>query len=503
MAWTVIRHGRVLDVGARRADAADVLLEGHTIREVGPPGLAAPAEARVVDARDRLLMPGLVNAHTHSHGALSKGLVPGRARLETYLVSASALSSHRDPQDKYLSALLSAMELVRKGCTAAYDLFVEYPLPSVDGVHAVARAYHEVGLRAVIAPMMADRTLWQALPGLMDSLPGEVRGRVEQLRTAPHEASIEVCRAILSGWPFDRAMVRPALGPTIPLHCSDGFLVACRNLAREFDVALQTHLAESRTQALLGPMRYAGRTLAAHLADLGLLGPNFSGAHGVWLDDDDIGRLADAGATVAHNPLSNLRLGSGVAPVRRMRRRGLGVGIGTDAVSTSDTQNMFEATRLASYLSRVLSVDPEDWLAAHEVLAMATAGSARVLGMDDLIGRLAPGYRADIVFLDLAHIGYVPLGDVVLQIVNGESGAAIDRVMIDGRMVLEGGRLLTVDEARVRQEAERTATRLREAAAEGLALARSVERYVEAFCVAHLRQAPAAGVGQFRAGSGT
>jgi guanine deaminase len=503
MAWTVIRHGRVLDVDARRADAADVLLEGHTIREVGPPGLAAPTEARVVDARDRLLMPGLVNAHTHSHGALSKGLVADRVRLETYLVSAGALSSHRGPEDKYLSALLSAMELVRRGCTAAYDLFVEYPLPSVEGVHAVARAYRDVGLRAVIAPMMADRTLWQALPGLMASLPPEVRGRVERLRAAPQEASVEVCRAILRGWPFDRAMVRPALGPTIPLHCSDEFLTACRDLAREFEVPLQTHLAESRTQALLGPRTYAGRTLTAHLADLGLLGPRFSGAHGVWLDDDDIGRLADAGASVAHNPLSNLRLGSGVAPVRRMRRRGLHVGIGTDSVSTSDTQNMFEATRLASYLSRVVSVDAEDWLGADEVLAMATAGSPRVLGMDDLIGRLAPGYRADIVFLDLAHIGYVPLGDVIFQIVNGESGAAIDRVMIDGRMVLEGGRLLTVDEARVRREAERTAARLREAAAEGLAFARSVERYVEAFCVAHLRQAPGAGVGHFRAGSGT
>ena len=449
--------------------------------------MAAPDDAIQVDARDRLLVPGLVNAHTHAHGALAKGMVPDRVVLETFLVSVGAATGSRTLEDKYLSAQLSAIEMVRKGCTAAYDLFVEYPRPSPEGVFAVARAYHDVGMRAVIAPMLADRTLWQALPGLMESLPETARAEVERIRTAPAEASLEACREILRSWPFDRNRVRPALGPTIPLHCSDAFLTACRDLAQEYDVALQTHLAESKTQAMLARKRYGGKTLTAHLADLGLLGPRFSAAHGIWLDGDDIARLADAGASLAHNPLSNLRLGSGVAPVRLMRARGLRVGIGTDSASTSDTQNMFEATRLASYLSRILTASPTDWLTVDEVLEMATAGSAGVLGMDDGIGRIAPGCRADIVCLDLSHIGYIPLNDVTLQLVNGESGAAVDKVMIDGRMVLEGGRLLTVDETKVRADAERAVARLREANAGSLAFARSLERYVAAFCVAHAR----------------
>jgi len=487
MTTTVIRGGRVLDAPAHRADPADVLVAGDTIRAIGRPGLPAPVGAVELDARDRLLIPGLVNAHTHAHGALAKGLVADRQPLEVFLTSSSAVNGNRRREEHYLSALLSAIEMVRKGCTASYDLFVEYPAPTPEGVLAVAQAYRDVGLRAVVAPMMADRTLFQALPGLMDSLPEAVRPQVERIRTAPWEVSLEACREILRNWPFDREAVRPALGPTIPLHCSDAFLVACRDLAREFDVGLQTHLAETKTQAILGRRRYGGKTLTAHLADLGLLGPRFSGAHAIWLDTDDIRRLADAGASVVHNPLSNLRLGSGLAPVRLMLAHGLRVGLGTDAAATSDTQNMFEATRLAAYLSRVESVAPADWLTVEEAFALATTGSAGVLGMEGRIGRLAPGHKADIVFLDLAHIGYVPLNDVMLQLVNGESGAAVDRVMIGGRLVLDGGRLLTVDEARVRADAERASARLREANAESLRFARTLEAFVGAFCLAHAR----------------
>lgn len=480
---TIVRGGRLLDVAGHRAEPADLLIEDGTIRQIGPPGLAAPTDAVALAARDRLLIPGLVNAHTHAHGALARGLAGDRVPLEVLLTLSAPVTAGRTVEDKYLSAQLSAIEMVRKGCTACYDLFVEFPGPTLEGLHAVARAYTDVGIRAVIAPMMADLTLYQALPGLLDAIPEPARAEAARLRAAPWAASVATCREILRTWPFDRDRVRPALGPTIPLHCSDEFLVACRDLARAFDVGVQTHLAESKTQAVLGRKKY-GKTLTAHLGDLGLLGPGFSAAHAIWLDRDDIRRLADAGACVAHNPLSNLRLGSGVARVRTMLEAGLTVGIGTDSASSSDTQNMFEATRLAAYLSHVSTPAYRRWLTAEEALKMATVGSAAVLGMQARIGRLAPGYRADIVFLDLASIGYVPLNDVLLQLVNGESGAAVTRVMIDGRLVLDGGRVLTVDEARVRGDAEKARARLTEANAASLAFARSLESAVGDFAVA-------------------
>jgi guanine deaminase len=164
------------------------------------------------------------------------------------------------------------------------------------------------------------------------------------------------------------------------------------------------------------------------------------------------------------------------------------IGIGTDASNTSDGQNMFEATRLAAYLSRLIGADYRRWLSAEEAFALATIGSAGVLGFDR-IGRLAPGYQADIVFLDLRHVTYMPLRDPLLQLVFAESGAAVDRVMIDGRVVLEHGRMLTIDEDRLRREAQAAADRLDAANAPGADFARSLRDAVGGFSV-HLAQQP-------------
>jgi 5-methylthioadenosine/S-adenosylhomocysteine deaminase len=486
MTTTIVRGGRVLDLAARRAEAADVLVDDDTIREIGPPGMPAPEGAHAIDARDRLLVPGLVNAHTHAHGGLGRGLLGDRASLEVLLTLSAATNAGRTVEEHYLSAALSAIEMVRKGCTACYDLFAE-GAPSVEGVFAVGRAYADVGLRAVVAPMMADRTVYQALDGLLAAVPADARARLAALRAAPWTASVAACREILHRWPFDRARVRPALSPTIPLHCSDEFLTACRDLAREFDVGLQTHLAESKAQAVIGRRKY-GMTLTAYLDGLGLLGPRFSAAHGVWLDREDIRRLADAGAAVAHNPLSNLRLGSGVARVRAMLDAGVTVGIGTDSAASSDTQNMFEAVRLAAYLSHLDTPDPARWIDAREALTMATAGGAAVLGLGDRLGRLAPGGQADVVFLDLAKPEYVPLHDPLVQLVHGESGAAVASVMIAGRLVLDAGRVLTVDEARLWRDAERAAARLAEANGSALAAARALEAGVGGFSAARARE---------------
>jgi 5-methylthioadenosine/S-adenosylhomocysteine deaminase len=482
---SMLIHGALVLRESLKAHPADLLVEDGTIRAVQPPGAITDDNLERIDARNQLLVPGLVNAHTHSHGALGKGLIGDRVPLEVFLSGAGAVNGSRNLEDKRLSATLSAVELVRKGCTAAFDLFVEIPSPTRDGLDAVAEAYATVGMRAVIAPMMADRTLYQALPGLIESLPAALQGQVRQLATTPFETSIAACRDILQHWAFDRARHRPALGPTIPLHCSDAFLVACRDLAREYDVPMQTHLAETKTQAVLG-LKKLGRSLTRHLEELGFLGPTCSAAHGIWLDDDDIARLAATGTSVVHNPMSNLRIGSGVAAARQLLSAGVRLGIGTDASNTSDGQNMFEALRLAAFLSRLCSPDTSEWLGAEDVFRAATRSSAEILGFDTL-GVLEPGYGADIVFLDLQHINYVPLRDALLQVVFAENGAAIDSVMIDGRFVLRHGRMITVDEARLRAQAAEAVARLDQANAPARHQADAVADLVGRFCLGQAR----------------
>jgi len=478
---TIIRGGRLIDIAKHAAPPADILVEGDCIREVGPSGMAAPSGAETLDASGKLMMPGLINAHTHCHGNLSKGM-GDRWNLELLLNAGPWLSGNRGLEDKYLSSLIGAVEMVRKGCTAAYDLTYEFPTPTPEGLEAMARAYSDAGMRAVLAPMMADRTFYQATPGLLEALPGPLQRAAEKFRLAPYEQSLAACATVLSGWAFDRQHVAPALAPTIPHHCQEAFLTAARDLAREHGVGFHTHLLESKLQALAGIKLY-GKTLCAYLDDLGILGPHFTAAHGVWLDDDDIRRLADKGASVAHNPGSNARLGNGLAAVRRMRDFGLNVGIGTDGASCSDNQNMFEAMRIASFVSRVQDVDYERWLKTDEVLTMATEGSARALGFAGKIGAIRPGYKADIVFLDLASINYVPLNDPTNQLVHTEDGTGVDSVMVGGRLVMENRRMTTIDEAKLARDAEAAAERLRAANADFKGLAQELEDVVGRFCV--------------------
>ena len=477
----VIRNGRLLDPERRVVEAADLLIEGDSIVETGPPGMDAPDDAGVIDASERLLMPGLVNAHTHGHGSLGKGS-GDKWSLELLLNASPWTSGGMTQEDRYVAARLNAAEMVLKGCTAAYDMFFELPAPSLEGISAVARAYAEVGVRAVVAPMMADTSLYRAIPGLLESLPEPHRSHAEKLRAAPWEEHIAGCRALLKAWPVDRDRARPALGPTIPLHCTDDFIRACGDLAREYDVGIQMHLAESKVQAVSGLKRY-GKTLAAHLDDLGLLGANFTGAHCIWLDDDDLKLLRDRGACVAHNPGSNLRLGSGIAPARRMLDLGVTLGVGSDGSASADHQNMFEAMRMASFVSRIVDPNPDTWLGTWEVLRAATLGGACLLGLGGLIGRLAPGYKADIVFLDLTNISFVPLNDIANQIVNCEDSSAVDSVMIDGRMVLRGRRFVSLDFDRLRGDAQATVERLREQNAPARERMEAMAAFVSSHCV--------------------
>lgn len=484
---------RLLITGALLVDPAkgsaalgDILVEGDRIAEVSYGTIEAGEGVERRDARGQLVLPGMINSHTHGGGSLGKGL-GDLWTLEALLNAAQWTGAGMDYEDCYIAALLNAAEMIRKGATAGYDLFVQIPTPDTGALDAVARGYADAGVRVVLAPMMADRTFYAAVPGLLEALPPAAASKVRQRAPCSHDSQLAVLRQWLRDWPHDRNRIRPALAPTIPTHCTREFLEGCRDLAREFDAPIQMHLAESKPQAVAG-IKIFGKTLAAYLHEVGLLGPHFTGAHCVWLDDDDLARMADTGSRIAHNPGSNLRLGCGIAPARRMLDKGIAVGIGTDGSLSSDNQNMFEALRLASYASRATSPDPADWISAPDALRMATQGGAEVLGFSDRIGRIAKGCYADLVFLDLENVSLVPLNDAVRQIVQCEDSSSVSSVMIGGRFVLDGGAFTTFDYSALRRKAQATADRLSVLAQENRHLADEIEGVVVRHCVGLARE---------------
>ena len=479
--FSVIRNGRLVDGRQFNGARIDILIEKDTIVEVVPPNSQAPENSTVIDAAGTLILPGLINAHTHGDVSLAKGL-GDRWTLELLLNASPLTSEDFLLQDKSLAARLAAVEMVLHGCTACYDLFSDFPTPSLESLEAVGKAYTEVGMRVVIAPLMADRTFWQAVPGMIDTLPRNLKQKIEKIVTQPGDIVINAMRDAIIKWPYAQDPVYLGLAPTIPYHCDAAFFRSCRELADEFGVRIHTHIAESKLQAIVGQQLF-GCSLTEHLDKLGVISSDFTAAHCVWLDTEDIQRLADRGACVAHNPTSNLRLGAGVAKTREMLNAGVGIGIGTDASTCSDALNMFEAMRMAAYVSRIHQPDPEYWLSAEDVLLMATEGSARALGLEKQIGQISPGFKADLVFLDDTAIQYTPLNNPVRQVIFHENGSGVRDVMVGGKFVVRNHRPTGLNYEDLRTQVAEAMDRIRVKIAEKTPMIRDLEPLVSKFCV--------------------
>jgi cytosine/adenosine deaminase-related metal-dependent hydrolase len=254
-------------------------------------------------------------------------------------------------------------------------------------------------------------------------------------------------------------LIRVGVAPSIAVTCSDALLEACADLATTSDLPVFTHLAESKIEAAASFARF-GRTAAAQLERVGLLGPKTVLAHAVWVTADDLDLIAASGAVVAHVPASNLRLGSGIAPVASMLRRSINVAVGTDGVTCSDDQNLFEAIRLAALVSRVVSFGPEEWLSARDAFRIGVEGGAKAIGIAGL-GRIAPGYRADLTIVDDSGFFAADTDEILTQLVFGSTGHRVDAVMVGGRFVLREGQLTNVDEHELGRAVRRAAGALR------------------------------------------
>ncbi|MGH7264114.1 MAG: amidohydrolase family protein, partial [Candidatus Rokuibacteriota bacterium] len=372
----LIRNGAVLALGGVEEirPGTDVLVEDGRIAAVGSGLVPGPLPVRVIDASDRLVMPGLVNAHLHSHNNYFRGwfdsLPLDLCVLQVWSVGAPREALALTPRQIYARALLGCAEMLRTGTTTALDDVNLFPILGEEAVAAVIAAYEDAGMRAVVAPHLFDVPYHRTVPFVADLLPEPLRRRLDEAPTADLATMVEVVRACAKRWAAPGRRVRLGVGPSGPQRCSPELLAAVGGLAEEFDMPVFIHVLEARTQAALGRVQY-GRTLVEYLRDLGFLRPRVSLGHAVWLTSGDVDILAAAGVTVCHNPVSNLKLGSGIAPVGRLLAAGVPVALGTDGVMSNDSLNLLESVKLAALLHKVREPAPERWLGAREALRMA------------------------------------------------------------------------------------------------------------------------------------
>lgn len=448
----ILRGGRVMSADGTKMEAADVLIEGDRIVEVRP-NLEVGPDCEEFDATEKLIMPGLMNCHNHSHTNLGRGHT-GQWPVELSNLHNMGLFRDRTVEQQYLSSALGAIELLKSGCTAVYDLFGAFPAASPEVAEAVIRGQTDVGLRLLIAPAVSDIPSFRTVPGLMERLPPDLCSAASAVQAAPTETVLKLTEDTIKRWHGSfGGRVRCAVAPTIPGQCTDEFLDGAKRIMDEYGVGLQTHLLETRVQGIYAQKRW-GRTVVAEMHRRGLLGPNTVGSQAVWIDDDDIAMIADTGTVVVHNAASNLRLGSGIAPVRELLDRGADVALGTDAVLCSDNLNMFESMRFAAVLGNVrFPHDLERWLSPLEIWRMAMKGGAKALGLPNDLGEVTPGRLADLCILNEDTTYLTPLNRPVAQFVFSENGSSVDTVIVGGEIVVRGGQCTKIDERAIRRRA--------------------------------------------------
>lgn len=448
----VVRGARVLDPLAPepRPGVRDVAITGDRIAAVEPPGkIHPPPGARVVDGRDMLAIPGLVSAHYHSHDTLLKGCFAPMP-LEAWLLHAVPPNyPQRSREEVRARVLIGALEALKSGITTLQDMATVHPFDPGE-VDAILQAYDDVGIRCVLALQVGDVPGSRSLPFWDELIPAALRG----------EATVSVGRggnareliARIDGERKRHAGRHPrttwGLGPATPEICSEEYLGLLAELSGREKLPVFCHVYESKGNAAIARRHYGadGGSLVRHLARVGLLNERFTLAHGVWLQRSEIDQVAAAGAHVALNPLSNLKTGSGVPPVRAYLEAGVKVALGTDNSSCSDAQNMFQAMKMFA----LLSAD-----GGQQAFAAATVGSAQAIGFGDELGRIAAGRKADITLLSLRDPAFAPLNDAVRQLVYTEPGRSVRHVIVDGRLLIDNGRATMVDEDALYADVER------------------------------------------------
>jgi cytosine/adenosine deaminase-related metal-dependent hydrolase len=226
---------------------------------------------------------------------------------------------------------------------------------------------------------------------------------------------------------------------------------ALSDISKALDIPFNVHILETKLQRVLGEEKY-GRSLVKYVHDLGLLDERMMVVHAIWVDDEDIDLLAQAGCTVAHNPVCNMRLGSGIMPWRRLRDAGVPLCLGTDEANVDDTMNLWGVGKMAGLIHTITETDYDLWPQAREIVAALTRGGARAMRLEGKTGVLAPGYEADLILLDLNTLAFTPLNDVYRQLVYCENGSSVVLTMVGGEVVVQNGRVLTVDEEALKAE---------------------------------------------------
>ena len=386
----------------------------------------------IIDATGKILLPGFVNTHTHLSMTLFRGLADDLS-LDSWL------NDHIWPMEAnlngdycYIGALLAAVELIKSGTTTLSDMYFY--------MEDVARAIDEAGLRAVLSYGMIDF--------------GDAERREAELKE--NLTLFENCNGMADG------RIKVFLGPHSPYTASEELLIKVRQLADEYNMGIHIHVSETEKE-INDVSEEKGLRPFEYLDKIGLLGPDVVAAHCVWLSDNEIDIIKKNDVKVSHNPCSNMKLASGIAPVSKLIEKDICVSIGTDGASSNNNLDLIEELKTASLLQKVSTLDP-NVLNSHEALAMGTIKGAEALGLDDEIGSIEVGKKADIILIDTNSANMVPDSSTLTSnVIYSANGSNVDTTICNGKILMENKQLTILDEQEIYAKAREAIKNLKEA----------------------------------------
>ncbi|MGD0099463.1 MAG: amidohydrolase [Acidobacteriota bacterium] len=420
-----------MDAGRRILENGAIAIRGERILDIGPaPKILKRYDARqLIAAKGKIILPGLINTHNHAPMVLFRGIADD-LKLDVWLEKHIFPLEAKNVTKDFVTwgTALACLEMIRSGTTTYADMYYFED--------QVAEVTSRAGMRGVLG----ETVLQYPAP--------DNRTPVEALAYA---------KGLIERWKGN-SLIIPAIAPHAPYTNTAESLVACKQLADRFGVPLLIHVSETQQEEKQIREKY-GMSETRWLESLDFLGPNVLFNHGVWLTPEDLAIVKKHGVSISHNPESNMKLASGTAPVPQMLELGIAVGLGTDGAASNNNLDMFEAMDFAAKLHKLTTMDPTV-LPAAQVLEMATIGGARALGMDREIGSLEKGKKADIIVLETNSAHAQPLFNIYSQLVYDVKGSDVGTSIINGKVVMLNGKVLTVDEREIIQKAKEYRTRI-------------------------------------------
>ena len=417
---TLITNAQILDMvkDVPNVRKVDILINENIIEKIENQ-IDEPVDIKI-NAKNMIVMPGLVNTHTHLAMSIFRGYKDDRKLMDWLENAIFPVEDKLEPDDLYWNSCLSCIEMIKSGTTTCNDMYF--------GMNKAIEAIENTGLRGIVAWCLTD-----------DS----IKDKVEQTRKYAKKYNKENSRITVFS------------SPHAPYTCSPNTIKMCVDLAKELNTGLHIHLSETLGEEKVIEETYNKRG-TEYLKDLGVFDVPVVLAHGIYISDSDIEILKNIKGGISHNPISNCKLSSGICDVTKLRENGIYVGLGTDGIGSTTTLDMFEEMKTAAYLQKIKTMEPTS-INAYDILKMATIEGAKVLGKENEIGTLEVGKKADIIFIKTDKIHLTPENDIATNIVYSANGADVDTVIVDGKVIMQNRKIMTLDEKEVIKQVKKVA----------------------------------------------